>query len=72
MSCNKRHPDTPTKIAVETHLYEQDGTKTMFVYFPADVDPFWLLLSSLVLLLSVGTVQPENTFLCILKVTSQV
>ena len=32
----------------------------------------WSLLPSLVSLLSGGTVQPENTYSCILKVTGQV
>ena len=37
-----------------------------------DGEGYWLLLSSSVSLLSDGTVQPENTYFCILKVTGQV
>ena len=36
-----------------------------------DGEGYWLLLSSSVSLLSDGTVQPENTYFCILKVTGQ-
>ena len=39
---------------------------------PAGGDASWLLLSSMVSLLSGGTLQPENTNSCILKVTGQV
>ena len=48
------------------------GTKTTPVFLPADGEASWLLLPSLVSLLSGGTVQPENTYSCILKVTDQV
>ena len=48
------------------------GTKTTPVFLPADGEASWLLLPSLVSLLSGGTVQPENTYSCILKVTGQV
>ena len=48
------------------------GTKTTPVFLPADGEAFWLLLLSLVSLLSGGTVQPENTYSRILKVTGQV
>ena len=34
---------------------------------PVDGEAFWLLLLSLVSLLSGGTVQPENTYSCIPK-----
>ena len=48
------------------------GTKTTPVFLPADVETSWLLLPSLVTLLSGSTVQPENTYSSILKVTGQV
>ena len=47
-------------------------TKTTPVFLPADGEASWLLLPSSVSLLSGGTVQPENTYSCILKVTGQV
>ena len=48
------------------------GTKTTQVFLPADGEASWLLLPSLVSLLSGGTVQAENTYSCILKVEGQV
>ena len=48
------------------------ATKTTPVYLPADGEASWSLLPSSVSLLSGGTVQPENTYSRILKVTSQV
>ena len=48
------------------------GTKTTLIFLVADVEASWLLLPSLVCLLSGGTVQPENTFFCILKVIGQI
>ena len=50
----------------------EHGTKTTPVFLPADGEASWSLLSSSVSLLSGGTVQPENTYSCILKVTGQV
>ena len=50
----------------------EHGTKTTPLFSPADRETFWVLLSSSVSLLSGGTVQPENTYSRILKVTSQV
>ena len=50
----------------------EDGTKTTPVFLPADGEASWLLLTSLVSLLSGGTVQPENAYSHILKVTGQV
>ena len=47
------------------------GTKTTPVFLPADIEAPWLLLLSLVSLLSGDTVQSENTCSCILKVTGQ-
>ena len=48
------------------------GTKTTTVFLPADGEASWLQPPSLVSLLSGGTMQRENTYRCILKVTSQV
>ena len=50
----------------------EHGTKTTQVFFPADKEASWLLLQSLVSLLSGCTVQPENTYSRILKVVGQV
>ena len=50
----------------------EHGTKTTLVFLPADGEASWLLLSSSVSLLSDGTVQPGNTYSCILKVTGQI
>ena len=46
--------------------------KTIPGFLPADGEASSLLLPSLISLLSSGTVQPENTYSCILKVTGQV
>ena len=48
------------------------GTKITLTFYPADEEVSWSLLPSSVSLLSGGTVQPENTYSCILKVTGQV
>ena len=48
------------------------GTKTIPVILPTDGEAFWSLLPSLVSLLSGGTVQPENTYSHILRLTGQV
>ena len=58
-------------MAVGTHLGKH-GTKTTPVFLPAGGEASWLLLPVSVSLLSRGTVQPENTYSCILKVTGQV
>ena len=50
----------------------EHGTKTTPVFLPADGEASWSLLPSSVSLLSGGTVHPENTYSCILKVTGQV
>ena len=50
----------------------QHGTKTTPVFLLADGEASWSLLPSSVSLLSGGTVQPENTYSRILKVTGQV
>ena len=54
------------------HFHAQHGAKTIPVFLPADEEASWLLLPSLVSALLGSTVQPENTFSCILKVTGQV
>ena len=48
------------------------GTKTTPIFLPADGEASWSLFPSLVYLLSGSTVQPENTYSCILNVTGQV
>ena len=50
----------------------EHGTKTIPVFLPADGEASWSLLPSLVFLLPGGTVQPENTYSSIFKVTHQV
>ena len=50
----------------------EHGTKTTLVFLPADGEASWSLLPSSVSLLSGSTVQPENTYSSILKVTGQV
>ena len=63
---------TPQEIAVKTHFHAQHGNKTTPSFLPADGEANWVLLPGLVSLLSGSTVQPENTYSCILKVTGQV
>ena len=48
------------------------GTKATPVFSPADGEASWSLLPSSVYLQSASTVQPENTYYRILKVTGQV
>ena len=48
------------------------GSKMTLVFLPADREASLSLLPSSVSLLSGRIVQPENTYSCILKVTSQV
>ena len=48
------------------------STKTTLVFLPADGEACWLLLPSSVSLLSGSTMQPENTYFHIFKVTGQV
>ena len=50
----------------------EHGTKTTPVFLLADVEASCLLVPSSISLLSGGTVQPENTYSCILKETDQV
>ena len=63
---------TPSELAVETHFQAQLGTKNTHLFLPTDGEASYLLLSSLVSLLSSGTVQPENTYSRIPKVTGQI
>ena len=51
------------------HIVE---TKTILVFLPADGETSWLLLPTLVSLLSSSSVQSEDTYFCILKVTEQI
>ena len=48
------------------------GTKSTQVFLPVDAEVFLMLVPSLVSLLSGGTVEPENTYSCILQVSGQV
>ena len=50
---------------------DEHGTKATPVFLPADGETSWSLLPSSVSLLSGSTVQPENTYSRILKVTGQ-
>ena len=63
---------TPWEIAVGRHFHAWYGTKTAPVFLPADEEASYSLLSGLVSLLSGGTVQPEYTYSCILKVIGKV
>ena len=47
------------------------GNKTTLVFLPVDGEASLLLLPSSVSLLPGNTVQPENIYSCILKVTGQ-
>ena len=67
----QKYPHHRKQLQRRTSMREH-GTKTTPVFLPADGEASWLLLPSLVSLLSGGTVQPENTYSCILKVTGQV
>ena len=50
----------------------EHGTKTTLVFLPADGEASWALIPSLASLVSGGTVQAENTYFRIFKVTGQV
>ena len=63
---------TPPERAVGSHFHAQHSTKTILVFLLADGEASWSLLPSSVSLLSGGTVQPENTYSSILKVTGQI
>ena len=60
------------EVAVGTHFHMQHGTKTTLLFLPADGEASLFLLLGLVSLLSGSTLQLENTYSCILKMTSQV
>ena len=62
----------PPEIAIGRHFHVGHGTKPVLVLLPCDGEASWLLLPSWVSLLSVGIMQPENTYSCILKVTGEV
>ena len=51
---------------------QEHGPKTTLIFLQVDGEASWSLLSSLVVLLSGGTVQSESTYSCILKVIGQV
>ena len=58
---------------LQGHTYMcKHGTKTTPVFLPTIEDGFWLLLPGSVSVLSGGTMQPENTYSYILKVTGEV
>ena len=59
------------EIAVGIHFHVQHDSETIPVFLPADGEASWSLLSSMVFLLWGGTVEPENTYSCFLKVTGQ-
>ena len=63
---------TPPEKAVGTHFHAQHGTKITLVFLPAEGEAFWLLFPGSVSLLSSGTVHPENTYSCILKMVDLV
>ena len=50
----------------------EHGTKTTLLLSTSDGKTSWSPLPSLVFLLLGSTMQPENTYSCILKVTGQV
>ena len=50
----------------------EHGTKTIPVFLSPDGEASWLLLPIAISLLSGSTVQPENTYSRILKVTGQI
>ena len=62
----------PIENSYRDALHARHGTKTTPVFLPAHGEASGSLLPSSVSLLLHGTVQPENTYSCILKVTGQV
>ena len=62
---------TPLEIAVGTHFHARHSTKGIPVFLPVGGESSWSLLSSSVYLLSGGTVQPENSYSCVLNVAGQ-
>ena len=75
---NKWHPGDLRNIHIianscrDTLPCALHGTKTTPIFLPANGGASWLLLPGLVSSLSGSTVQPENTYSCILKVTGKV
>ena len=63
---------TPPEITARTYFNAWHGFKTTLVFLPADVEACWFLLPSAVFLQSNSTVQPENIYSWILKVTNWV
>ena len=53
---------TPLEIAVGTHFYMGRGNETILVFLPADGKASYLVLPSLVSLITDGTVQSENVY----------
>ena len=62
----------PPELPVGKHFHACHDTKAILLFLPAYGEACWLLLPSSASLLSGSTVQPENTYSCILKVTFQV
>ena len=62
---------TPPDVAVGAHFYGQHGIKTILLFLPADGEASRLLLQGQVWS-PYYTVQSENKYSCILKVTSWV
>ena len=67
----QKYPHHRKQLWGRTSVFKH-GTKTTSIFLPADGEACWSLLPSLVSLLSGDTVQPENTYSSILKVTGQV
>ena len=63
---------TPPEKALGAHFHAQHGVRIISVFLPADGEASWSLFPNLVSILTGGTMQPENTNSCILKVTGQV
>ena len=76
LSVVKNHTHGPQKYL--HHLKELQGHTSMrhmalrLVFLPVDGDVSWLLLPSLVSLLSSSILQPENTYFYILEVTGNI
>ena len=67
----QKYPHHQRERAVWTYLHARHGTKTTPVFLPDNGEASWSLFPSLISLLSGGTVQLENTYSCILKVTEK-
>ena len=62
---------TSPETTVEKHFHSRHGTNTIPIFSSSDGEASWSLFPSSVSLLSGRTVQLENTYSCIFKVTSQ-